>query len=210
MKKRIVLLIVILSSMFQSNFAQEVYFATGKNFTTYDFKNSFGDSNPNLKKGTGNFFELGYITKNNNQKLTYSLGFALNDYNNLGGNSTNIYSWDSQYFGIQTRASYSVIDRDDFAIVPNFGLNIGTIISGIQGINGIYYDLTKEKEFSGLVVTPSLGIQIKYNLSAYGYISFGYSYCKGFNLSNSTDQKLSFSTNQLQFGVHYFLNSCCY
>lgn len=195
--------------MFQNSFSQEVYFATGKNFTTYDFKNSSGAANPNLKSGTGNFFELGYSTTISNQKFAYSLGFALNDYNNVGGNTTNIYSWDSQYFGFQARMSYSLLERSDFDIAPNFGLNIGTIINGEQGINGIYYDLTKEKEFSGLLVTPSLGIQVKYNLSGYGYISFGYNYCKGFNLSNSTDQKLSFSTNQLQFGVHYFFNTCC-
>jgi len=209
MKKSLLVLIVLSSTMFQSNFAQEVYFATGKNFTTYDYTNSLGASNPNLRKGTGNFFELGYIAKTSNQKFEYSLGFALNDYNNVGGNSTNIYSWDSQYFGFQARIGYSFLEKSDFDIVPNFGLNLGTIISGEQGINGIYYDLTKQKEFSGLLVTPSIGIQVKYNLSGYGYISFGYNYCKGLNLSNSTNQKLSFSTNQLHFGVHYFLSSCC-
>lgn len=204
-----VLALIVLLTVLQNSFSQEVYFSSGKNFTTYDYKNSSRGINPNLKKGTGNFFELGYSTKNRYQKIEYSLGFALNEYNNVGGNTTNSYSWISQYFGFQSRMSYSLLDRSDFDIVPNFGLNIGTIINGQQGINGIYYDLTKEKEFSGLLVTPSLGIQVKYNLSGYGYISFGYNYCKGFNLSNSTDQKLSFSTNQLQFGVHYFLSSCC-
>jgi hypothetical protein len=208
MIKRILALIVLLT-VFQNSFSQEVYFSTGKNFTTYDFKNSTGATNSNLKRGTGDFFELGYSAKIKNEKIAYCLGFALNEYNNVGGNATNIYSWNSQYFGFQARISYSLLDRSDFDIAPNFGLNIGTIINGEQGVNGIYYDLTKEKEFSGLLATPSLGIQVKYNLSGYGYISFGYNYSKGFNLSNSTDQKLSFSTNQLQFGVHYFLSSCC-
>ena len=208
MIKNLFVLIVLLS-MFQNSFSQEVYFSTGKNFTTYDFKNSTGATNPNLKSGTGNFFELGYSAKTRNERIAYSLGFALNEYNNVGGNSTYIYSWDSQYFGFQSRVSYSLLERSDFDIGPNFGFNVGTIINGEQGINGIYYDLTKEKEFSGLLVTPSIGIQIKYNLSENGFISFGYNYCKGFNLSNSTDQKLAFNTNQLQFGVHYFLSSCC-
>ena len=115
----------------------------------------------------------------------------------------NSYSWNTQYLGVQGGFTYSIFDRKDFDILPKFGLNMGTIISGKQTINGTYYDLTKEKEFSGLLITPSLGVQVKYNLSASGFISLGYSYCKGFNLSNSTDQKLSFNTNQLQFGVHY-------
>lgn len=200
--KKLLILIVIMCSL-QSVHSQEVYFSAGKNFTTYDYKNSSGASNPNLKSDTGNFFELGFIKPLKNEKFAYSLGLALNEYNNVGGNSVNSYSWNTQYLGAQGGFTYSILDRKDFDILPKFGLNMGTIISGKQTINGTYYDLTKEKEFSGLLITPSLGIQVKYNLSASGFISLGYSYCKGFNLSNSTDQKLSFNTNQLQFGVHY-------
>jgi hypothetical protein len=200
--KKLTILIVIMCSL-QSVQSQEVYFSAGKNFTTYDYKNSSGASNSNLKSGSGNFFELGYIKPLKNEKFAYSVGLALNEYNNVGGNSVNSYSWNTQYLGAQGGLTYSVLNRGDFDILPKFGLNMGTIISGKQTVNGTYYDLTKEKEFSGLLVTPSLGLQVKYNLSASGFISLGYSYCKGFNLSNSTDQKLSFNTNQLQFGVHY-------
>jgi hypothetical protein len=195
--------------MFQYTFSQEVYFSTGKNFTSYDYKNSNGVANPNLKSDTGVFFELGYCKKTWNERISYCFGIALNEYNNKGGNSVNDYSWETQYFGFQTRMSYSLLERSNFDIVPNLGFNISTIINGQQGINGVYYDLTKEKEFSGLLITPSLGIQIKYNLTADGFISFGYNYSKGFNLSNSTNQKLTFNTNQLQFGFHYIINSCC-
>ena len=202
MKKLALLLTFFVAT--QTSFAQEVYFYTGKNFTTYDYKNSSGATNPNLKNGTGNFYELGYTKPLANEKINIHLGLALNEYNSVGGNNTNSYSWDTQYLGILSRLSYSLLDRrSSFDILPHLGINLGTIISGKQTINGTYFDLTKEKEFSGLLVTPSLGLQVKYNLSAYGYISLGYNYCKGFNLSNSTDQKLSFSTNQLQFGVHY-------
>ena len=200
--KKILILIVIMCSL-QSVHSQEVYFSAGKNFTTYDYKNSSGASNPNLKSGTGNYFELGFINPLGDGKFAYSAGLALNEYNNVGGNSANSYSWNTQYLGAQGGFMYSILGEGDFDVLPKFGLNMGTIISGKQTINGTYYDLTKEKEFSGLLITPSLGIQVKYNLSAYGFISLGYSYCKGFNLSNSTDQKLSFNTNQLQFGVHY-------
>jgi hypothetical protein len=200
--KKLTILIVIMCSL-QSVHSQEVYFSAGKNFTTYDYKNSSGASNTNLKSGTGNFFELGYIKPLQNEKFAYSIGLALNEYNNVGGNSVNSYTWNTQYLGAQGGFTYSILDRGDFDILPKFGLNMGAIISGKQTINGTYYDLTKEKEFSGLLLTPSLGFQVKYNLSSDGFISLGYSYCKGFNLSNSTDQKLSFNTNQLQFGVHY-------
>jgi hypothetical protein len=204
MKKLLILIVLI--CLLQSVYSQEVYFSAGKNFTTYDFKNSSGASNPNLKSGTGNFFELGYIKPLENEKFAYSIGLALNEYNNVGGNSVSSYSWNTQYLGAQGGITYSILEKGDFDILPKFGFNMGTIISGKQTINGTYYDLTNEKEFSGLVITPSLGVQMKYNLSAYGFISLGYNYCKGFNMSNSSEQKLSFNTNQLQFGVHYAIN----
>ena len=201
MKKLLILIVMICS--IKGVYSQEVYFSAGKNFTTYDYKNSSGSSNPNLKSGTGNFFEIGFIKPLKNENFAYSVGLALNEYNNVGGNSVTSYSWRTEYLGAQGGFTYSILDEGDFDILPKFGLNMGTIISGKQTINGTYYDLTNEKEFSGLLITPSLGLQVKYNLSASGFISFGYNYCKGFNLSNSTEQKLSFNTNQLQFGVHY-------
>lgn len=195
------------SIFFQSSTAQEVYFYTGKNFTVYDYKNSNGTSNPNLKNGTGNFYELGYTHPLSKEKINIHLGLALNEYNSVGGNNTNSYNWDTQYLGIQSRLSYSLLHRrSSYGIIPHIGINSGTIISGKQTINGTYFDLTKEKEFSGLVVTPTLGLQVKYNLAAAGYISFGYNYCKGINLTNSTEQKLGFTTHQLQFGIHYSID----
>ena len=203
--KKLIFLLAIFWSL-ENAHAQEVYFSVGKNFTTYNFKDSSGASNPNLKNGTGNFYELGFIQPLENDKFSYSLGLALNEYNNVGGNSVNSYSWNTEYLGFQGGITYSIIERSDFDILPKFGLNLATIISGKQSIDGTYYNLTDEKEFSGLLVTPSLGVQIKYNLSSDGFISLGYNYCIGLNPTNTTDQKLSFSTNQLQFGVHYAFN----
>jgi hypothetical protein len=200
--KKLTLLLAIICS-FQTVQSQEVYFSTGKNFTTYDFKNSTGNTNPNLISGNGNYYELGYFKPLNNERFAYSLGIALNEYNSVGGNTANHYTWDTQYLGLKGGFSYSLIEKGDFNVLPNIGLNMATIVSGKQTINGTYFDLTKEKEFSGLLLTPTIGLEVKYNLSAYGFISLGYNYCKGLNLSNSSDQKLSFSTNQLQFGVHY-------
>lgn len=205
MKKLALLLIIYIFS--QSTTAQEVYFYTGKNFTTYNFKNSSGATNPNLKNGTGNFYELGYTKPLANEKINVHIGLALNEYNSVGGNPTNSYSWNTQYLGIQSHVSYSLINnRSSFDILPQIGINLGTIISGKQTINGTYFDLIKEKEFSGLIVTPSLGLQVKYNLAAAGYISLGYNYCKSINLTNSTEQKLGFTTHQLLFGIHYSIN----
>ena len=161
-----------------------------------------------LKSSNGNSYEIGYFAHLDQSKISYALGIALNEYNAIGGDTANSYSWNTEYLGLQGRLSYSIIDsgRSNFDIIPNFGLNAATLISGKQQISSTYYDLTKENEFSGLILTPSAGIELKYGLSSSGFLSLGYNYCKGFNLSNSTDQKLSFNTHQLQFGVHFNIN----
>nr|WP_315183666.1 outer membrane beta-barrel protein [uncultured Flavobacterium sp.] len=200
--KKIILLLTFIGSL-QSAYSQEVYFYTGKNFTTYNFKNSSGTSDSNTFKGTGNLYEVGFSQSLNNEKFSYSAGLALNEYNSVSFDTTNDSSWETQYIGLQAGISYSIIEDRDINIVPQFGLNLATLVSGKQYLDKAYYNLSKEKEFSGLLATPSLGIQVKYNLSSDGFVSLGYNYCKGFNLSNSTEQKITFNTSQLQFGVHY-------
>ena len=196
--------ILLLCCAFETSFSQEVFFSAGKNLTTYNFKNSSGGTNPNIIGGSGSFFELGFTYKNIFKRNAYfSLGVALNEYNSIGGDSFSRYSWETNYLGIQTKYYYSLIDNLYLDIVPNIGLNISTLINGQQTIDASVFNLTKEKEFAGVVVTPSIGVQFKYNLSEVGFMSFGYNYCRGFNLTNTTDQKLGFSTHQLQFGVHY-------
>lgn len=201
MKKTFMILLFV--CMVYSIQAQEVYLYSGKNFTTYDFKNSSGNSNPNLKNGTGAFYEVGYNKKIKQNRLSYSLAIALNEYNNSGVNTVSNYQWNTYYLGIQTRLYYSYFKGKNYDLLSTVGLNPSTLLSGKQQINGTYYDLTKEKEFVGLLVSPSIGLQLKYNVSNLGYVSLGYNYVKSYNLSNTTSQKLGFTTNQIQFGMHF-------
>jgi outer membrane protein OmpA-like peptidoglycan-associated protein len=205
MKK--IFITAVLLCFIQTIQAQEVYFYSGKNFTTYDFKNSSGNSNPNLKSGTGSFYEVGYNKNLKYDRFSYSLAVALNEYNNTGGNTANSYNWNTQYLGVQTRLYYSYLKGKDYDLLSTIGLNASSLLSGKQQINGTYYDLTKEKEFTGFLFSPSIGLQFKYNVANLGYVSLGYNYVKSYNLTNSTNQKLGFTTNQLQFGVHFELKS---
>lgn len=192
---------------FQSIQSQEIYFKTGMNFTTYDFKNSSGNSNPNLKSGTGAFYEVGYNKNLKYDRFSYSMAIALNEYNNTGGNTANSYNWNTQYLGVQSRLYYSYLKGKDYDLLSTIGLNASSLLRGKQQINETYYDLTKEKEFTGFLLSPSIGVQFKYNVTNFGYVSLGYNYVKSYNLTNSTNQKLGFTTNQLQFGVHFELKS---
>ena len=194
------LTLIVLS--FQNIHSQEIYFQTGKNFTNYDYK-SDNSSAPSLQAGSGNFYEVGYCMKFNKQKFKYSIGMNLNEYNALGGNSINSYSWNTQYLGLQNTFSQAFVKTHGIEASINAGLGLSSIIYGKQNINGQFLDLSSQKEFSGLWITPKIGVQASYNINHNTFFSVGYAYSKGYNLSNSTQEKLSFNNNQIQFGIHF-------
>jgi hypothetical protein len=182
--------------------SQEIYLQTGKNYTQYDYKSETNNP-PSLQAGSGNFYEIGYIMSLNNEKLKYAIGMNVNEYNAIGGDKNDSYSWNTQYLGIQNTFSIAFLNKNGFEASVNAGLGISSLIYGKQNINGHYLDLSSQKEFSGLWVAPKLGLQASYNVSNDIFLSLGYGYSKNYNLSNSTPEKLSFNNNQIQFGVHF-------
>ena len=201
---RKLLLLVVLVCSIQNMHSQEIYLHMGKNFTQYDYK-SGNDSSPSLQAGSGNFYEIGYVMTLNNEKLKYAVGLSLNEYNALGGDINSSYSWNTQYMGIENTFSIAFVNWNGLQASANGGVGIATLIYGKQNLNGQYLDLSSQKEFSGIWIAPRLGLTASYNVDNDIYLSLGYAYSKSFNVSNSTDEKLSFNNNQIQFGVHFML-----
>jgi len=205
MKNYLFLFILIATSQV---FSQEVYLNTGKNFTKYIYKNSLGQSNSNLQSGTGNFYEVGLTKPFTKKNMLYSFGLSLNEYNAIGGIASSSYRWDTKYLGVQGGLSYSFFpystgSKNNLDFLIKTGLKGATIIYGKQEIDGIYYDLVHQKEFSGIVLEPSIGFQVKYHILSFGFLSIGYNFCKSLNISNTTEEKLSFNTHQIQLGFHF-------
>ena len=199
------LLIVFLLISFQL-FSQEAYFLAGSNFTKYVFKSSEGAVTTQLQSGTGSTFEMGYAIPFKNQKIIYSLGVTLNDYNALAGSLSESYEWNTKYMGIQNALSYNFSVSDDFQLAIKGGVNLSTILYGKQNINGAVYDLMGQDEFSGLFLSPFAGIQTRYRLNDLGFLSLGYAFSKSMNPFNTSEEKLSFNTNQILFGIHFNIN----
>ena len=72
------------------SFGQETYLSVGRNFTTYDFTNSSGESNLNVQNSSGASYEVGYALKIN-PKLGLAIGVTLNGLNATGGDFVNNY-----------------------------------------------------------------------------------------------------------------------
>ncbi len=199
--RKLLLLVVLLCTAGMIK-AQEIYFQTGKNFTNYDFT-ADGTEGLLLQAGTGNFYELGYAMKLGNDKLKYSLGINLSEYNALGDDEVNYFSWNTQYIGLNNSLSFAVLNLGGFEAAVSGGVSLATLLYGKQNFNGMTMDLMSQKEFSGLLLSPKLGLQLSYNVDNDIVLSLGYAYTKSMNVTNSTEEKLSFNSQQIKFGVHF-------
>jgi opacity protein-like surface antigen len=204
MKHLFSIALIVLALNFSS--AQEVYLNVGRNFTTYDYTNSQGDSNPNVESSSGVSYEVGYIFPMGD-KFGIAAGLTLDQFNATGGNMVNNYSWDTNYLGLQGMAKYKVLEggRSPISLNLNAGINFNHIVGGEQKINGQTFKLTDEDEFKGLFIKPILGLDAQYFLLDNIAIGIGYHYSKNFGLS-SGEQDLNFNNSQLQFGILMSLN----
>ncbi len=203
--RKIYLLVIALIAIANS-YSQEVYFLTGSNFTKYNFSSNEGFMTTSLQSGTGTNFEMGYTRPLKNNRFSHTVAINLNEYNAIAGSMANSYRWETKYLGVNNALNFSVPVTKNFKLSLKAGLNLSTIIHGKQEINGAIYDLKSQDEFSGLIFIPNTGVQLKYKLNDFGYLSFGYGLSKSLILFNISQEKLTTSTNQILFGIHINTN----
>jgi len=200
--KKIILIPLLFLFTIQFN-AQDLELIVGRNFTTYDYTNSEGASNPNLDGASGSYIEVSYnVPFNRNQDFYYSLGLALNQFNATGGDYASSYSWDTNYLGVKSGLKYYFTSQNSFVkAAAKTGFGINTIINGQQKINGATFDLTQEDEFTAVSVQPYLGIELKYEVTSGILLGVGYNYSKSFGVANGDAEKLNFNNSRFEFGI---------
>jgi hypothetical protein len=189
-----------------NSYSQEVYFLTGNNFTKYNYSSGQGPSATALDEGNGTTYEMGYTIPFKNKRFSHTVGVNINEYNAIAGSFANTYKWDTKYIGVNNSLDLSVPLSSNFKLFFKVGLNLSTIIYGKQSINGAIYDLKNQDEFSGLTFIPFTGVHLKYKLGDIGFLSFGYGLSKSVILFNISQEKLTTSTNQILFGIHFNIN----
>ena len=204
MRKRILLIIALLSLTYAQS--QELYFLTGSNFTKYEFASNAPTMSMPLQSGTGMTYEIGYVRPLPEKGFSYLFAVTLNNQNALAGTAATTYEWSTKYLGGQSALQYSYTITPLLSVSARGGVNVSTIIYGKQNLDGAILDLVHQKEFKGLWLSPFMGVQTNFNLSQSNYLSLGYGYSGGMNLSNNLDERLSFITQQIQFGIHFNVN----
>jgi hypothetical protein len=209
--KKITLLLLLLFSI-QYGYSQEIYFLTGKNYTNYKIRYKGSESVNGLEKqGEGDSYEIGLALPIKVQRLAfdnnlnYTVGLTLNQYNAEAGDLATTYTWKTEYIRVQNALVYSFIKSNHLDLAVKGGVNVATMLYGNQTINNSRFNLNNQKDFNGVIVSPLIGIQAKCNLSEYGYLSLGYNYSRSSSLTNDTNKKVSFLTNQIVFGISFEL-----
>jgi hypothetical protein len=200
---RKIALFLCFSALVLNSKAQNMYFLTGSNFSTYDFNQPMTTT---LESGTGSFYEIGFSKKLKPRNLVYNIGVNLNEYNAFARSTTNNYEWNTKYLGIQNALEYRIPLMNYLGLIIQGGINISSIVYGKQSINGTYYNITKQAEFSYINIDPYARLQLAFKLGDIGLMSFGYGICKSFFWMNNTTEKLTITTNQLVFGIHLNIN----
>lgn len=207
-------LILILFFCSYSAISQEIFIKAGNNFTKYNYKDSAGTALSGFEGSSGSNYDLGVeffldgVDSSLESPLSYSVSLSYNQFNDRIGTDGTLYVWNTNYLGIQNMVYITLfkLPQDYFSLKLKGGINMSTILNGQQYINNVVYNLANYREFKGLTMQPTAGIDLRLEFSRDFFVNVGYSYSNVFNASNTTSEKLSFTNNQLQFGISFLYN----
>ncbi|MDA8686774.1 hypothetical protein N9L94_07145 [Robiginitalea sp.] len=204
MKYCVLLTLFILSVSMQ---AQHLKFSTGTNFTEYDYESTANPSELNLRRGQGSFYAFGFTHAiGTSRAFAYELGAVVNEFNALGGNQLNIYSWKTAYLGLNAGLSIALINSESgFKTNLNVGLSGNTLLNGQQSTNGFPNDLKNQDDFSGMFLEMAAGLSISHPISDKADIGIGYRYGTLNQTGGENSETLTFLNHQLQFSLHFKL-----
>lgn len=199
MIRTITVLFLILTA--NISIAQSSFFAMGQNYSTFDFKDSEGNTDFEFGRFSGQYYEVGGIfsLERLSSGLSFSSSITLNQFNSIAGNLASFYQWEANYLGINNVFKYNFLENSeaiDFKL--KVGIGISTIINGNQTKNGAIYNLLDDREFNGFWYSPSAGSELIFFPTSRFGVGLGYNYSKTFS-GNVNTQVLKFSNHQLQF-----------
>jgi len=209
MKKIITIIFLGFSSF---SFSQNIFFNTGVNLTTYDYKNTSGGSSENILSSNGIFYELGYgvpldFSRRSRgwgrySRLMFKTSFSLNNYNATGGNTLDNYDWKSQYIGLRTGVEYMLFPNNTLTLSVESSFGFETLLNGKQKIGGETFNLKDSEEFNGLFITPKLGLNAVYNVTEDVGLTGGLHFSKALSMKGEpAGENLQFNNTHFSFGI---------
>jgi hypothetical protein len=209
--------------------SQQLKIGLGNNLTSYQFTNSLGILNTNLKPSAGNHLLIGierpvidtlslmskysklafYLgNKPNFTKLltylNYEIDLNYNQFNSVGDLQNYTFSYQTNFIGIQFGFGPQINLKRGYSIQLKTQVSLNKMIHGIQELNTHFVDLNNNSQFSNIqfMTGYEIGITKKINNLFAGYISY--------QSSNSSNKKiigsptLNFNPTCISLGIKIY------
>lgn len=198
--KKITLVLLLLTATIAT--AQQLYVEGGKTLSSFDFKNSQGNSLDNLQATAHSFMSLGYKNQLFTKNLNFSAGLHYTGYGAIGSDDAvgNFMEWDVNYAGLNLGLDYNLFHIKKASIYVKGAVSAAFFVQGTQTLNNSVIDLKNNDDFDTTLVTMQAGAgfihPISENLSFY----VQYVYGKSLDMA-SGDAELKITGNNVSFGL---------
>ena len=200
MKK--ITLVLLLLAVTSITTAQQLYVEGGKTMSTFDYKNSQGNSLNNLQATTNSYMEVGYRTQLLTKNLHLNLGATYAGYGALGSDDVveNYMEWDVNYAGLNVGLDYKVFNIKKASVYVKTGMSAAFFVQGTQTLNKNVIDLKNNDDFDTTLVSMQIGAGFSHPISEDLSFYVQYMYGKSLDMA-SGDAELKIASSNVGFGL---------
>ncbi|MCH9659542.1 MAG: porin family protein [Bacteroidetes bacterium] len=193
------LLFIILLGLGSTLYGQQVYVESGRNTSSFEFKNNQGEYLQNLQTKTKSYVGAGY--KHNLYKgLSLTTGLSYNSFGAIGSDDTvgNFFEWDIDYVGLNLGLEYDFPLTENVALYIMVTANGEWMVDGVQTINDQVFNVKDIEEFNDIALFFRSGGGVRIALSEKAKIYAQYLYGSGLALDDNNDSEVT----ELRINVH--------
>lgn len=198
--KKIIVVLLLLTATISS--AQQLYVEGGKSLTSFDYKNSQGNSLENLQATTHSFMAIGYRNQLFTKNLNLTLGANYAGYGAIGSDDAvgNFMEWDVNYAGLNVGLDYNLFNIKKASVYVKGAMSAAFFVQGTQTLKNSVIDLKNNDDFDTTLLTMQIGAGFSHPISE--NLSFYVQYLYGKSLDMvSGDAELKIGSNNVSFGL---------
>ena len=204
--KKITLMLLLLTATIAT--AQQLYVEGGKTMSSFDYKNSQGNSLDNLQSTAHSFMAVGYRNQLLIKNLHLSFGTSYAGYGAIGSDDTvgNYMEWDVNYLEFNTGLDYELFKVNETKFYLKGTASVAFLLQGTQTFNNRVIDLKNRDDFDKTLFDFRAGFgfshPISENLSFYAQYMHGRSLTLKEGTANTADQeRLRIVSDNISFGL---------
>lgn len=198
--KKITLVLLLLTATIAT--AQQLYVEGGKTSTTFDYKNSQGNSLENLQATTNSYMAIGYKSQLFTKNLNFSTGLHYTGYGAIGSDDVvgNFMEWNVNYAGLNLGLDYNLFHIKKASVYLKGAVSAAFFVQGTQTLNNSVMDLKNNDDFDTTLVTMQAGAGFSHPISENLSFYVQYVYGKSLDMA-SGNAELKITGNNVGFGL---------